>query len=155
MQTVGYWCDECRQKYVRHACKGGLPCGHSKDDAIFVYAKYYATGGEFVSLSWSDDEGDHEREMWISRKEHDQTWYLSGSRELWGHIAQVEKHIDAGDKININMRDLKPCAVGAWLHVHSEKIVRAYMMRWESHKEPPVWRQISTIPEDSTLLTQV
>src|SRR5689334_12003428 len=50
MQTIGYWCDVCRTKYVRHECKTALPCRHSIFAAIMVYAKAYGRGGEEVEM---------------------------------------------------------------------------------------------------------
>lgn len=41
-ETVGYYCPECGKKYVRHKCKDSLPCGHGKENAIYVYHKWCA-----------------------------------------------------------------------------------------------------------------
>ena len=77
MQTVGYWCDKCRRKYVQHRCDGGLPCGHSFAEAVKVYAKSYGKGGETVQMSWfkadvpldeTAVEPSHTIELWIEYK---------------------------------------------------------------------------------------
>jgi hypothetical protein len=149
MQTIGFWCDECRRKYVRHACRDSLPCGHSKAAAVLVYAKAYGRGGETVELNWTDGGGEHYRELWISLKQGDRTWKSGGSMELWGYRVDVMHHLDKGEKLNIDVRGLKPCVMAHWLKEHPEHVIRAFMARWESFNEPPPWRMLAIIPEES------
>jgi hypothetical protein len=145
MQTIGYWCDECRVKYVRHACKTNLPCGHTTGEAVFVYAKAFGRGGETVSLEWSDEWGEHQREVWVYRKEKDKTWYAGGAEEFWGFMAHVARHVDAGPRLNIDISDLHPFAVAEWLSELPEKVIRAYLERWQSRNESPNWRWIAQL----------
>lgn len=49
-QTVGFYCPVCKIKYVQHRCKEGLPYGHPKKDALWVYAKHYSRGEETVKI---------------------------------------------------------------------------------------------------------
>lgn len=147
MQTIGYWCDECRLKYVRHACKEGLPCGHDKGAAVAVYAKAYATRGEQVILRWTDPEGDHYRELWVYRRARAYRPH-SGAPELWEYLIEVAHHVDAERRLNINLTQLPPCAVGAWLWSHPEIVIRAFFARWDSNTTPPAWRVVATIPAE-------
>jgi hypothetical protein len=137
MQTVGYWCDECRTKYVQHKCKDGLPCGHDRKDAIKVYVKAYGKSHQRVTLSWHKPSerkaGIAEREttrLVITYKPRPGTMYaVRHSRDLWAYEITLED----GTKVR----------VGDWLKGQPEKIRRAFLERWSSSKEPPIWRQLS------------
>jgi hypothetical protein len=124
-ETIGYYCDECRMKYVRHKCKDGLPCGHDKSEAVFVYCHYFAKSGEHVEMQWKDGKID----VWVTKKPKDRkVIYISRSAaELRGHLA------DDGE-VEEDVAD--------WLARQPARIIRAFLERWTSRKEPPTWRVI-------------
>ena len=119
-QTVGYWCDECRVKYVQHMCHDGLPCGHDKQAAIYIYAKNYSKGGEYIEIqhahmTWT---------AWLRLKPREQ-----GVTYIGRPIIQVETE-DGW----INYWD--------WLCEFHANVIRAVEGRWTSDKFPPHWRSI-------------
>lgn len=131
METIGLYCDECRTKYVRHKCKDGLPCGHSKNSAIEVYAKHYARGCETVIL-----QGHGFRYRLELTKIPRQKGSYS-RHEIWSSEATIEDQY--GEE--------GPMQLALWLHLRAangdEHIVRAFMERWESADQPPQWRRLS------------
>lgn len=135
METIGYYCDECRTKYVRHACREGLPCGHEKKLAIRVYCKAFGRGGENVSLVGAGIEV----ALFLTDAKESGVMYSAAGRELWGTKLEVTD----GDGAGAEMK------VGEWLHRQDEKTVRAFFNRWESDKEPPLWRVVKLIPESN------
>jgi hypothetical protein len=122
MQTIGYWCDECRVKYVQHACKDRrLPCGHDFDGALRVYAKAYGRGGESVSI------GEHR--VWLSEAEDPASLgYLPGGRYYWETIATLD--------------DGQHMELGRWLKSLGAKHTRAFEDRWQSCKRLPDWVEL-------------
>jgi len=123
-QTVGYWCDECRTKYVQHKCKDGLPCSHDKAQAVYVYAKGYGKGGEFVQMEWSTGT----LSSFLNHRPKPKTLYYGWSRSLWATWIEAE-----GEQ------------VGEWLHKQEGLVARAFLSRWDSQKEPPIWRRVQLI----------
>ena len=122
METIGFWCDECRVKYVRHACKEQLPCGHPKVNAIRVYAKAFGRGGENVSVgSWSIFIGEE-----VNRKD---ICYLPGGSWLW------QTKIEYGDTGT-------EMWLGEWLKSVPHAEVRAFFHRWDSAKTSPDWQEL-------------
>ncbi len=126
-ETIGYWCDECREKYVRHKCHEGLPCGHDKKGAVRVYAKSFGRGGERVELAWASGRAGL---YIIERAKKKNTVYLGNARFYHGHRVET-------DDGQIN-------TVWKWLRQQEGKIIRAFLSRWESRKEPPEWRIVET-----------
>lgn len=127
-QTIGYWCDECRTKYVQHVCKDGLPCGHDLAQAVHVSAKSYGRGGAEIWLKWDNQKLYAFLEK---REQEDRVVYIGWrAKELRGTIAT---HTE-GQEVLID-----------WLHKQPAKIIRAFLGRWESCKSPPEWRMIETL----------
>jgi hypothetical protein len=124
-QTIGYYCDLCREKYVQHKCQDGLPCGHDKAEAIRVYAKSFGRGSERVEMFWL---GGRVR-MWICRKPKEENVFYIGLAGFY-HGHQVETD------------DGQVTTVWKWLRQQEGKVIRAFLSRWESRKEPPDWRVI-------------
>lgn len=124
-QTNGYWCDECRAKYVEHTCKNDtLPCGHDFGAAIFVYAKSYGRGGETVKIAklgifdlFTKDE-DLVGQRWQFK------WWIRNER-----TDQEEP-------------------LAEWIKRQDDRFVRAFCARWHSAKEPPDWRMAQILPID-------
>lgn len=119
-QTVGYWCDECRLKYVQHMCHDGLPCGHDKAAAVYIYAKNYAKGGQYVEFRY----GEQEWAVWMRVKPREPGVTYIG-RPGW-QVQTDEGWIGYWD----------------WLCQFPPIIIRAIEERWSSWKFPPTWRQI-------------
>lgn len=134
--TVGYWCDECRRKYVQHVCRDGLPCGHPKEEAVYVYAKHYGKGqDETVLLECREFKAG----FTVRPKPRDPNTLYSGgeARALHGYWVFID-----GEKMS----------VAEWLHLQPPRIIRAYLERWQSWKQPPTWRLMETfIPFDEQL----
>lgn len=126
-QTIGYWCDECRCKYVQHKCRDGLPCGHDKDTAILVYAKAFGRGGERVKMEIGTDVVS----MWIGREGG------HGRNYLWETL------------ITLDDTRGKSMMLGEWLRQQEACVIRAFEERWNSRKTPPRWRQIETIDDET------
>jgi CspA family cold shock protein len=148
MQTVGYWCDECRVKYVRHACREGLPCGHDMAQAVFVYAKAYGRGGETVRM----ERGDFAVLLSVRSERERRDNCLGGdSRELWGTQVEV---LEAHDPSCLP-GELLYAGDWLWRHRADESILRAFFNRWESTTRLPLWRVVATIPEDANILGQL
>jgi hypothetical protein len=114
-------------------CKDGLPCGHPRKDALLIYAKSYARNGENVSISGIDG---NILDVWIDYDPKPETMYVGAGKELWGYTATN----------NDDRRRKK--RVGALLKEQNEKVVRAFLNRWDSFKEPPLWVKIGMIDED-------
>ncbi|MEW6212536.1 MAG: hypothetical protein AB1631_29695 [Acidobacteriota bacterium] len=127
MITVGYWCDECRRKYVRYTCKEGLPCGHDKADAIYVECQAFAKSGEAVYMSTEDDSW--RVSLWIyPLKDEGRRCYS----QLWDYAVRIN-------------RSERAVFVGEWLPLQEPKVIRAFDSRWDSHKEPPGWVRITEV----------
>lgn len=123
-ETVGFWCDHCRRKYLRHVCKPELPCRHSKKDSVFVYAKAFGRGGERVVMEFDGKEVD----IWVNKIPDSRNTIYVGRMAYEVHGRMVEpSNSDA------------PISVAEWLRTLPEKVVRAYLDRWESCKEAPDW----------------
>lgn len=124
-QTNGYWCDECRAKYVEHTCKNDtLPCGHAFDAAIFVYAKRFGSGGEDVTMEGLG------RFNLFTKDEN-----LVGQR--WNFKQWIR-----------NERTDKEEPVAEWIKRQEARFVRAFCARWFSSKEPPDWRMAQILEID-------
>lgn len=124
-QTNGYWCDECRTKYVEHSCKGDtLPCEHEFNKAIFVYAKSYGRGYESVSIRGLG-------RFTLTTKDED----LIGQR--WQFKWWIEDN-----------RTGKEEPVAEWIKRQEDKYVRAFCGRWMTTKSPPDWRVAQILPID-------
>lgn len=67
-QYTGFYCPSCRIRYVAHVCKEGLPCGHSKDEALYCWRWDY-TGGYKEILIKNKKRGIHFFERNVSRME--------------------------------------------------------------------------------------
>lgn len=122
MITTGFYCDECRVKYVAHMCKGKLPCRHSFKAALQVWCQAFGRGGEHVCIG--DDD------VWLYALPKDRnTWYASAeARELWG----VEVVVDT-------TKESDGLLVGQWLACRPDAFVRAFFKRWDSQKWTPTW----------------
>jgi len=132
MQTIGYWCDECRRKYVKHACRGGLPCGHEKSRAIFIYCKAYRTAGESLTLIFLGQK----IQLWLEYRKPPPHFYVSGELARTLHCWSV-RHDHSETQIKL----------GAWLKDQPAILIRAFLNRWDSFKEPPDWRWVSQSSE--------
>lgn len=121
MITTGYWCDECRMKYVRHKCHGRrLPCLHDFRAAIPVWCQDFARGGEHVCIV--------EEDVWIYKLPRRRGTFYSGNAFFYWNM-EVVRETTTGDSI----------LVGEWLAVRSDKFVRAFLNRWQSCNETPDW----------------
>ncbi len=118
-QTIGYYCDSCRRKYVRHVCKHQkLPCGHTFAHALRVYAKRYAHLGEAVSIG---DCG-----FMLRYQPHvPELAIVPGGRYFWDTAAQLD--------------DGEDLPLGRLLKRKGAKFTRAFQARWESCQHPPDW----------------
>src|SRR4029077_858801 len=88
MITTGFWCDECRRKYVRHLCHGrGLPCRHSYAAAPPVWCQAFGRGGENVCIGFEDQPG-HEDVWLFDARERDTCYCSSEARLYWGTIVE-------------------------------------------------------------------
>lgn len=122
MQTIGYYCDECRVKYVQHVCKGStLPCGHILGNAIRVYAKRYGRGGERVQIG-------NNRGFIRKAEQCEKLAYAPGGFYFW----ENEIQLDGGPTM----------LVARWLRGLPQAFVRAFEYRWESHKTAPDWASL-------------
>lgn len=110
--------------------RDGLPCGHDKDAAVYVYAKSYAKNGETVKMNWQGGEIN----AWLVKAEKSGVTYIGEARSLWGHRIQL-----GGQSY----------FVGEWLHEQEPKIIRAFLERWQSWKTEPLWRVIETLPDEA------
>jgi hypothetical protein len=137
METIGYYCDKCRAKYVRHVCREALPCGHEKTLAIRVYCKAFGRGGENVSLVGADIHVS----LYITDNPKPGILYSAQGRMLWG----CELQVTDGDGAEAS----ESLTVGEWLHRQDGKVVRAFFDRWESVTSPPLWRTLELIPESN------
>lgn len=125
-QTFGYYCDECRRKYVNHKCKDGLPCAHDINEAIFIHAKHYShcetvfmQVGDTVILDAS-----------IFRKpKHEQ---VTGHNLLWNHTLEA-----GGPGVDL----------GEWIKKQDGKTLRAFEARWDSNDRIPQWRLFEQWPD--------
>ena len=125
MNTVGYYCDECRCKYVRHVCKNRtLPCRHPFEQALYVFAKAYGRGGEAVQIGnlklWLTD-GPARMDLCV----------LPGRRYYWETMVEIE---GAGKMV-----------LADFLKEQGPKILRAFENRWDSCKHPPDWCLLLTV----------
>ena len=120
MITTGYWCDECRRKYVKHMCHGRrLPCTHSFHAAIPVWCQAFARGGEHVCIGKED--------VWLHRRPKEKNTIYCGDAQFWWNT-DVED-VKAGRSV----------LVGEWLAVRSGAFIRAFLGRWESSRGTPDW----------------
>jgi hypothetical protein len=138
MTTVGYWCDECRVKYVQHLCKDGLPCRHDKDEAVYVWAKHFAKSGEAVRLRVYGETV----QLWIHKKPKDKKRVLYSdwqTRYLHTHLVNVAEQESLLAEQESLLMD--------WLISQDEKIIRAFLNRWGGCKRPPYWRELAMAKE--------
>jgi hypothetical protein len=56
--------------------------------------------------------------------------------------------VDISQLLSFDVNNMVQFAVGHWLSEHPEKIIRAYFSRWNSDKDIPTWRKISTMTSD-------
>lgn len=130
-QSIGYWCDECRVKYVQHVCKDDrLPCGHPFGEAVRVYVKGYGRGGSEFTL----ESNENKVHGWLNDRVQtgeERVLYLNWrARELRGTVVTHSN----GQDVLID-----------WLHRQPAKLIRAFENRWDSWKQPPEWRVIETL----------
>ncbi len=67
----GYFCPKCECRWVKHLCKEKLPCGCgvAKEDAVYIYTKWYAKTGLEVYIHYKG----LEVEAFIPHDEDDET----------------------------------------------------------------------------------
>lgn len=120
MITTGYWCDECRVKYVRYIGRGGLPCGHRAP--LYVACQAFARSGEHVIIGREN--------VWLFQERKPDTCYGRGAIQFWG--TRVTPFRPEGN-------DPPEWYVGEWLASKPDRFVRAFLERWQSCKEIPDW----------------
>lgn len=136
MITVGYWCDECRQKYVRNVCKGKLPCGHDFGRSVYVWCQAFGRGGEHVELAWGDPLPSSTADVWLSSARRENVMYGSSDAHLlWG--TRVAPFRGGGFDL----------LVGEWLATLPDIAVRAFFSRWDSQKWMPAWMAFREHPD--------
>jgi hypothetical protein len=147
MITRGFWCDECRVKYVRHVCRNHrevktgamgdsdilarrLPCGHSWEQAIAVECQAFANSGEHLWMEWGPVGSLSRAEVWIVSGDRQRGRFVGNAAwQFWG--LRVRQGVYKEPEWEM--------WVGEWLASKPDAIVRAYMNRWESSKYVPDW----------------
>jgi hypothetical protein len=155
MITNGFWCDECRQKYVRHMCrvKPGndasvedshilrqqLPCGHDWSHAVAVECQAFARSGEHVWIHYGLRGSEFHEDVWISRGERPRSNFIGRDAfEFWGmRVRQFQYKHEADWEL----------WVGEWLASKPDAFVRAYLNRWESSNRVPSWSSFREHPD--------
>ena len=120
MITCGYWCDECRAKYVRYLCEKGMPCHHDKSQAIYVAAQAFGRHSEHIYIG--------ETELVLAkRQDRDAVYTSAGAYLFWGSEVTLQNPIQYPE----------PIAVGMWLASKPDAFIRAFCARWESSTHVP------------------
>lgn len=138
MITTGFYCDECRVKYVHHRCKlGRLPCGHSFKAAFDVFSQAFGRRGEHVSIIYRNPDVTIQ-DVWISAGERRRYDFIEpGAWTFWGMRVRPFNPVRADWEM----------WVGEWLSTKSDAFVRAFLYRWESQKFPPEWVSFREHPD--------
>ena len=136
--TVGFWCDECRLKYVRHVCKEGLPCGHDLGQAVFVHCQRFKQGNESVYLrhGYEKEDGEHIFNGWLVRKRKEETDKIVGPHVMRLWFFQMVSYVDESTQ-----------DVGDFLRDSEGKVIRALLERWSSCNHVPDWRLYEIWPD--------
>jgi hypothetical protein len=137
MITRGYWCDECRRKYVAHMCKDRtMPCRHSYELSFFVECQAFRRSGERVTIEWGA----------LKAPSYDKVWLTTGDRPRQNFLTE-----EAFDYWGVRVMPFGGSGfdlwVGEWLASKPDAFVRAFLNRWESSKWTPGWLTFRNHPD--------